>query len=54
MLEQLDVTCEFTDGRIQDPTVHVESLADDAVSSAQARRLAAEILDVADEIDAWA
>ena len=47
------IGCQYVDGRIRETTVRVESSPNDALSSAQARQLAAEILDSADEIDGW-
>jgi hypothetical protein len=50
---------QYRDGRIDDgsieecPKVYVETNNDSGLSSAQARQLAAHIIDCADEIDRW-
>jgi hypothetical protein len=48
---------QLSDGRIDDGSVHEPPhvyLDDDALSSAQARALAAALIDAADEADRWA
>ena len=48
---------QFTDGRIDDGGVHEAphvDLGDDALTSAQARALAALLVEAADEVDRWA
>ncbi len=42
------------DGLIEPPSVSIESSGDHGLTSAQARELAAAILEAADEIDGWA
>ena len=47
---------QFTDGRIDDGGVHEAphvNLGDDALTSAQARELAALLVEAADEADRW-
>ena len=48
---------QFADGRIDDGRVHEPPrvyLGDDALTSAQARELAALLVESADEVDRWA
>jgi hypothetical protein len=48
---------QFSDGRVDDGSVHEPPsvyLRDDALSTAQARDLAAALIEVADELDRWA
>ena len=48
---------QFADGRIDDGNVHEAPhvyLGDDALTSAQARELAAALIETADEVDRWA
>ena len=48
---------QFADGSIDDGGVHEPPhvyLGDDGLTSAQARELAAALLDTADEVDRWA
>jgi hypothetical protein len=48
---------QFSDGRIDDGSVHEPPhvyLGDDALSSSQARELAAALIETADEVDGWA
>jgi hypothetical protein len=49
------IGCQYVDGRFRsNASVRVESNPNDALSGAQARQLAAEILSAADDADAWA
>jgi hypothetical protein len=48
---------QFSDGRVDDGSVHEPPhvyLADNALSSSQARELAAVLIETADEVDGWA
>jgi hypothetical protein len=48
---------QFADGRIDDGSVHEAPhvyLGDDALTSTQARELAAALIETADEVDRWA
>ena len=48
---------QYADGRIDDGSVHEPPsvyLGDDALSTAQARALAAALIKTADEVDGWA
>ena len=48
---------QFADGRIDDGSVHEPPrvyLGDDGLTSAQARELAAALIETADEVDRWA
>ena len=46
---------QYADGSLREPAqVHVELGHDDAMTSDQARALAAELIAAADEIDRWA
>src|ERR1700681_599658 len=48
---------QFSDGRISDGSVHEPPhvyLADNALTSTQARELAATLIEAADEVDGWA
>jgi hypothetical protein len=50
------VDVQFSDGRIDDGSVHEPPrvyLRDDALTSAQARELAALLIATADEVDGW-
>jgi len=48
-------TVQYADGSLLEPAqVHVELGHDDAMTSDQARALAAELIAAADEIDRWA
>jgi hypothetical protein len=47
---------QYADGRIDDGSVHEAPhvyLGDDALSSSQARELAAALIETADEVDGW-
>jgi len=47
---------QYADGRIDDGSVHEPPsvyLGDDALSSSQARALAAALIETADEVDGW-
>src|SRR6478672_2120287 len=46
---------QYADGSLRKPAeVHVELGDDDAMTADQARALAAELIDAADEVDRWA
>jgi hypothetical protein len=48
---------QFSDGRVDNGSVHEAPcvyLGDDALTSAQARELAAALIETADEVDGWA
>ncbi|MCW2627515.1 hypothetical protein [Mycobacterium sp.] len=48
---------QFSDGRIDDGSVHEAPsvyLGDDALTTAQARALAATLIETVDEVDGWA
>jgi hypothetical protein len=48
---------QFSDGRVDDGSVHEPPhvyLADNALTAAQARELAATLIEAADEVDGWA
>jgi hypothetical protein len=47
------IGCQYVDGRIHNAGVRMESDPNDAMNSGQARQLAAELLDAADEADGW-
>jgi hypothetical protein len=47
-------TIQYADGSLRQPIeIHVDHGEDGALTSAQARALAARIIDAADEVDAW-
>ena len=48
-------TVQYADGSLREPAeVHVELDHDDAMTADQARALATELIEAADEIDRWA
>ena len=49
--------CQFPDGSLDlvecPPAVHVNTFTDNGITSAQARQLAAELIEAAEEVDGW-